>query len=152
MYALGHGRYAIDLAWVVVSIDADRPAINAGRSHFAPHPHHVVIPADQSGQIPTRVLRLSHSAKKNRSALLGGATGATECATVAFGGMRSGVGGARHHPTPRFAPRAFLATFALNPLHPSEQTWFALLKDLTSQADMREPRLLDHLIGRALIP
>ena len=73
MYVLGHGRYAIDLAWVVVLIDADRPAINAGRSHFAPHPHHVVIPADQSGQIPARVLRLSHSAKKNRSALLGGA-------------------------------------------------------------------------------
>ena len=70
--------------------------------------------------------------------------------TVAFGGMRSGVGGARHHPTPRFAPRAFLATFALTPLHPSEQTWFARLKDLTSQADMREPRLLDHLVGRAL--
>src|SRR5262249_50137958 len=41
---------------------------------------------------------------------------------------------------------------ALNPLHPSEQTWFARLKDLTSQADMREPRLLDHLVGRALIP
>jgi hypothetical protein len=72
--------------------------------------------------------------------------------TFAFGGMRSGVGGARHHPTPRFAPRAFLATFALNPLHPSEQTWFARLKDLTSQADMREPRLLDHLVGRAPIP
>src|SRR5262245_26214290 len=36
---LGHGRYVIDLAWVVVLIDADRPAINAGRSHFcAPSP------------------------------------------------------------------------------------------------------------------
>jgi len=68
-----------DLAWVVVLIDADRPAINAGRSHFAPHPHHAVTPANQSGHIPARVLRLSHSAKKNRSALLGGATGATEC-------------------------------------------------------------------------
>jgi hypothetical protein len=59
-------RYAIDLAWVVVLIDADRPAINAGRSHFAPHPHRAVIPADQSGQIPARVLRLSHSAKKSK--------------------------------------------------------------------------------------
>jgi len=39
VYMLGHGRYVIDLAWVVVLIDADRPAINTGRSHFcAPSP------------------------------------------------------------------------------------------------------------------
>jgi hypothetical protein len=71
--------------------------------------------------------------------------------TVAFGGMRSGVGGVRHHPTPALRP-GIPSNFALNPLHPSKQTWFARLKDLTSQADMREPRLLDHLVGRALIP
>jgi hypothetical protein len=36
----------------------------------------VVIPADQSGQIPARVLRPSHNAKKSKR--LGGMTGATE--------------------------------------------------------------------------
>jgi hypothetical protein len=70
---------------VVVSIDADRPAINAGRSHFAPHPHHVVIPADQSGQIPARVLRLSHSAKKIEALFWAGRPAHGMQVTVAFG-------------------------------------------------------------------
>ena len=74
---------------VVVSIDADRPAINAGRSHFAPHPHHVVIPADQSGQIPARVLRLSHSAKKIEALFW---AGRISYAVSAFSFLRLGSG------------------------------------------------------------
>jgi hypothetical protein len=62
--------------------------------YFAPRPHHVVIAADQSGQIPARVLRLSHSAKKIEALGRG-----DRRYGIAFGGMRSGVGGARHYPS-----------------------------------------------------
>src|SRR5262245_39034437 len=58
----------------------------------------VVIPADQSGQIPERVLRLSHNAKKIEALGRGDRRYGTQV-TVAFGGMRSGVGGARRHPS-----------------------------------------------------
>jgi hypothetical protein len=87
--------------------------------YFAPRPHHVVIAADQSGQIPARVLRLSHSAKKTKR--LGGATGATESRSVECGVALAG-------------PGIIPATFALNPLHPASRDGSARLKDLTSQA------------------
>jgi len=64
---------------VVVLIDADRPAINAGRSHFAPHPHHAVITSRSERPDSGARVAAKPQCKKNRSARLDGATGATEC-------------------------------------------------------------------------
>jgi hypothetical protein len=58
--------------------------------HFAPHPHPLVIPADQRGQIPARVLRPSHNTQKNRAARLLTATDAAEYGPRSAAERRSG--------------------------------------------------------------
>ena len=49
--------------------------------NFAPHPHPRGL-ADQSGQIPARVLQPSHNTQKNRATRLLTATDVTECSSV----------------------------------------------------------------------
>jgi hypothetical protein len=49
--------------------------------NFAFHPHRRGL-ADQSGQIPARVLQPSHNTQKNRATRLLTATDATQCSSV----------------------------------------------------------------------
>jgi hypothetical protein len=100
VYTLGHGRYAIDLASVVVFIDAGRLAINAGALILRPI---LITPSYQQ----IRAARFRRACcgeatvrKKSKRSFERGDRRYGMQVTVALGGMRSGVGGARHHPTP----------------------------------------------------
>jgi hypothetical protein len=56
---------------------------------FAPHPHRRGL-ADQSGQIPARVLQPSHNTQKNRATRLLTATDAMQRVTAALRGAERG--------------------------------------------------------------